>query len=884
MSAIRELGARLHAFLTGGRHRDDGLDDELRFHLEMTAAELQRQGMPAEAARREARLRLGGPAQIAEAYGDQRTLPQLETVIQDARYAVRTLLRAPAFTAAALLTLALGIGANAAIFTVVHAILLRPLPYADPGRLVALGDAGDDGTPTNIGFQTFADVRDQSRAFEQMVAVRSWSPTLVTSEAERLNAMRVSWNFFAMLGAQPAIGRDFRREDDRRDGWRVVMLSDGLWRRRFGADPGVIGRSVRMNDQTYQIVGVMPASFEPLLSAYFYKPAELWAPLGYDATLNYACRSCRHLKAVGRIRPGVTLAQATADLERVRAGLMRDYPRDYSAGSMTAMPLQQLFAGPVRGGLFVLLGAVGFVLLIACANVANLLLARAMNRSREMAVRAALGAGRARLIRQMLTESAVLSLAGGAVGVALAALTLPAVASLAPVNIPRLDRLEIDRVVLAFAAGLSLVTGLCFGLIPALRASSFRLREGLSVDSRGSVGAGSSRARQLLVVADLALALVLVTGAGLMLKSLARLARVDPGFNAERVLTLQFSLIGEAYREDAAVLQFIERTVERVRALPGVEAAAAAGQIPMGGNGDTWGFHIEGMMQPNPADDPSAERYSVTPEYFRAMGIHLKRGRLLTAADTASSTPVMVVSESTERQLFKGVDPIGRRVRTGDAASGPWRTVVGVAGDVHHSDLTVAAAPQMYLPQSQVTDSFLVLTIKSATREAAALVPAVRAALRELDPSVPIYEVATLEELLARSLAQRRFVMTLLGGFAALALVLAAVGLYGVVSYTVAQRTREVSVRVALGASPADIMRLVLGSGMTTVATGLAAGVAAAAVLTQFLESQLYQVNALDPATLATSVLALTAIAAFAHWVPLRRALRVDPALSLRQE
>jgi putative ABC transport system permease protein len=448
---------------------------------------------------------------------------------------------------------------------------------------------------------------------------------------------------------------------------------------------------------------------------------------------------------------------------------------------------------------------------------------------------------------------------------------------------PRLERLRIDSVVLGFAAAVSLVTGLLFGLVPALRVSA-TLQDGLALGSRGSVGAGSHRARRLLVVADLALALVLLAGAALMLKSLERLTRVDPGFSTSRVMTLQFSLVGEAYREDSAVLRFIDRTVERVRALPGVEAAAAAGQIPMGGNGDSFGFHIDGMMRPNPAEDPSAERYSVTPEYFRVMDIPLKRGRLFSSEDSTSSAPVMIVSEATARTLFAGVEPIGRRVRIGEATSGPWRTIVGVVGDVHHADLTVPATPQMYLPQSQMTDSFLVLTLRSAMRDPTALVPAVRGVLRELDPAVPVYEVASLNDLVARSYADRRFVMSLLSGFAALALLLAAVGLYGVVSYTVAQRTKELGVRMALGAAPADIAKLVLQSGARTVGAGLVAGVACATLFTQFLRTLLFDVRTFDPTTLAAAVLTLTAIAAAAHLVPIRRALRVDPSVALRQE
>jgi putative ABC transport system permease protein len=884
MSRLRELVLRTLAFVTRGRHRDDGLDDELRFHLEMLEQSLARQGMDAASARREARLQLGGSPQIAEAYGDQRTLPRLETLLQDGRYALRTLWRAPGFTLAAATTLALGIGANTAIFTVTNAVLLRPLPFADPDRLVSFGDADGNGLPSNTGYQTFADMRDRNRAFEAMAAVRSWQPTLVTTDAERLNAMRVSWNFFAVLGVQPALGRDFRREDDHPDRYRVLMLSDGLWRRRFNADPAVIGRMLRMNDRNYEIVGVMPASFEPLLSSYFYKRAELWAVLGYDGSLPYACRSCQHLKAVGRIRREVTPAQAAADLDSVRAGLSREFPHDYPPGSTSVVPLQQLLAGPVRGGMYVLLAAAGFVLLIACANVANLMLARAVHRTREMAVRAALGAARGRLMQQLLTESVVLSGAGGAIGIAVASLTLPLLVATAPVNVPRMDRLAFDRVVIAFVLLLTVLTGVLFGLVPAIRASGANVLSGLASGARGSVGQGSQKARQALVIADLALALILVVGAGLMIKSLARLMRVDPGFTAERVLTIKFSLVGESYREDSAVRQFIDRTVEGVRALPGVEAAALTGQIPMAGNGDSFGFHIEGRMRPNPTEDPSAERYSVTPDYFRVMRIPLKRGRLFTGTDTDSSLPVMLVSETTERTLFNGGESIGRRVRVGGATSGPWRTIVGVVGDVRHVDLVNEATPQMYLPQSQLTDSFLVLTVRSATDDVAALVPSVRDVLRGLDPSVPVYEVAPLDQIVAQSFAGRRFVMMLLGSVAALALLLASVGLYGVVSYAVAKRTREVGLRVALGATPADIQRLILGSGARTVGVGLVAGLACAAVLTHYLRHLLVNVDPLDPTTLAGAALILVAVAALAHWIPIRRALRVDPSYALRQE
>ena len=797
---------------------------------------------------------------------------------------MRTYRRAPGFTLAALVTLALGIGATTSIFSVVNAVLLRPLPYSNPDRLVGVGDGATDSGYDNVGYGTFADYRDRNRTFERMVAVRSWQTTLVTTEAERVAGMRVSWNYFDMLGARPALGRTFQKSDDHRDRWRVLVLSDGLWRRRFNADPSVVGRILRMNDQQYEIVGVMPAGFEDVISSRFYKSAELWAALGYDPTLPYACRGCRHLKAFGQMRPGVTVAQATDDLMAVRADLARQWPAEYDQNEhIGILPLQDAVSGPVKEPLYVLLAAVGFVLLIACANVANLLLARGMSRTREMAVRAALGAGRARLIRQLVTESLLLWTAGGVAGVALGALLLRALADLAPVELPRAAAIGIDGSVLAFSALLSVATGLLFGLLPALNTTPLRLSHALASDARGSVGASSRRARQALVIIDLAVALVLLVGAGLMLKSVGRLVSVDPGFNSERVLTAQFSLIGEAYREDAPVYAFIERVIGQVRALPGVEAAAAAGQIPMGGNGDRFGFHIEGMQPANPAEAPSPERYSVTPDYFRVMQIPLRRGRLFMASDTTSAAPVIVISE-TAAKLFRGQDPIGRRVRIGDPSGTPWRTIVGIVGDVRHADLAEEAWPQMYLPQSQFTDSYLVLAIRTSTTDPAALAPAVRGILRNADPTVPLYDIATLEELLAKSVARRRFVMLLLVGFAAISLLLAAVGLYGVISCTVAQRTREVGVRIALGANRGHIFRLVLGSAAVTLIAGIGVGLIAALIITRFLQGQLFQVEALDPGAIAGAVVALGVVATVAHLLPIRRALRVDPTIALRQD
>jgi putative ABC transport system permease protein len=885
MRIIRTTIARAWVALTRrSRAADQDVQSELAFHREMLEQDLRGQGMDAGAARREALVRTGGDAQVLESYADQRSIPVVETVFQDVRYALRSFRRAPAFSLAALLTLSLGIGATTAIFTVVNAVLLRPLPFPRASELVLFGDDGPGDSTHQIGYATFADFRDRTPAFEALAAIRSWQPTLVDGEAERLDGMRVSWNYFSLLGVQPAIGRSFREDEDHPDRYRVVVLSDGLWRRRFNADPAVVGRIIRMNDVPYEIIGVMPRQFDDVVSAHAYAQADLWAPLGYDGSLSYACRTCQHLKAVGRLAPGVTLEQAAADLTRIRADLARQFPTDYNTTDRVGLTrLQDVLTGPVREPLYVLLAAVAFVLLVACANVANLLLARAMSRTREMAVRSALGAGRGRLVRQMITESVILWVLGGAGGLVIGSALLDSLVSLAPEGLPRADAIGVDAWVLAFSALLSLATGMLFGLLPALSATSLRSGGALQSVSRGAVGASSRRTRQALVVVDLAVALVLLAGAGLMLKSVSRLLHVDPGFNVEGVMTAQFSLVGEAYRENAAVYSFIQQIEARIQAFPGVEAVGLAGQIPMGGNGDRYGIMIEGLAPANPADAPSAERYSVTAGYFSAMGLPLVRGRLIQPTDIAASQPVMLISQTAARTLFDGTDPVGRRVRFG-APDAPWRTIVGIVGDVRHASLTEAIRPQMYLPQSQVTDSFLVVVVKASHDHMPAVVPAIRTALRELDPAVPLHTVALLQDLLARSIADRRFVMLLLVGFAAVSLLLAAVGLYGVVSYTVSERTRELGVRMALGASRTDILKLVLGSGAVTAIAGVVIGLAASAVLTRFLQGQLFEVEPLDPAAMTGAVCLLAAVALLAHLLPVRRALRVDPTTALRED
>jgi len=889
----RELVDRLRGALGLSRHRDDELAEELRFHREMLEARHRERGLAPEEAARAARLELGGVEQATEAWRDQRSLPALDMLAQDVRYGLRTLGRSRGFTAAALATLAIGIGANAAIFTIVDAVLLRPLPFAAADRLVSLGDAGSDGTPSLMGWTTLDEWRARNRSFESIAIMGSWLPTLVSEgEAERIPAVRVSAGFFDVLGVRPALGRGFTAADDRPGAPRVLLLGDGLWRRRFGADPAVVGRAITMNDREYHIVGVLPATYEPLVEGRYYQAAEMWAPLGYDATLSQACRSCQHLRAFGRLRPGHGVAAAGAELDAIRAQQRRDHAEDYAAASVAVTPLRDAIAGPVRPALYVLFAAVGVVLLIACANVGNLLLARSLSRRRELALRAALGAGRRRIVRQLVTESLLLALGGATLGVVVASLLVRGLARLAPVSLPRIDRAAVDLRVLLFAVALAVITSVLFGLVPSLRAARMGLRTAglgpraaglqstLASDSRTNVG-GYGRGRAALVVVDLALALVLLAGAGVMLRTVRSLLRVDPGFDPRGVETLQFLLVGTRYAEDSAVLAFQDELLERVGALPGVSAAALAGQVPLGGNGDSWGFHVRGRMRANPAEDPSVERYAVTPGYFGMLGIEVLRGRTFTAADGAKSEPVVVVSAATAAQVWGGADPLGSVVRVGDPNEGPWRRVVGIVGDVHHQDLSGPPTPAFYTPQSQNTDSFLVLAVKSRTSPEALARP-LAAAVRALDRGVPVYALAPMSDLVAGAVAQRVFVTRLLGGFAGIAVLLAALGLYGVVSYGVAQRTREVGVRVALGARPRDVLRLVVGGGVPMVLLGLASGLAAAAATTRFLGGLVFGVSSTDPFSFAAAAALLVMVALLAHWLPVRRALAVAPVVALR--
>jgi putative ABC transport system permease protein len=867
--------------------------DELAQHVAQHCADLTAAGMDEPAAIREALAPLDDPArvaaEIARADRPRPTTPApppdtgslLVDVWRDLRYAARQLLRAPGFAAIALLTLALGIGANTAIFSVLNAVLLRPLPYADPDRLVAIGERGPDGSPGNTGYLTMLDWRDRTHSFEQMALARSFTPTLVLNgEPERISGMRVSATFFRMLGVTPALGRDFAAGEDTPAGWQVLILSDGFWRRRFNADPAAIGRVIMMNDQPFTIVGVMPASFEPLISERYYQRAEMWAPVGYDRSARFACRSCQHLRVFGRLKPGVPLDAARHDLETVHTQLRREFPQDYAVAPIAIVGLRDELTGAVRTVLGVLMGAVGFVLLIACANVASLLLARIARRERDLALRTALGASRARIVRQLMVESGLLAFAGGLLGVLVSAVMVPVLVHLTPSAASRLAEAQIDGGTLVFSIAISLATAFLFGLLPAIKASRIDLHAPLHGEGRKTSGAPTSFARRLLVGADIAMAVVLLIGAGLMIKSVGRLIGVDPGFDANRVLTMQISMLGARYAASEVVVDTTDQIVARLRTLPGVDAAAAAGQIPLGGNGDRWGFHVEGKAPGS--DDPSVERYAVTPDYFAVMRIPLRRGRLFSAADRAGAENVIIVGEETARAVWPTGDPLGQRVKIG-GPEGQWRTIVGIVGDVRHRELAAPPTMQMYVPQAQFADVFLTIVIR-ANGDLETLAAESRRAIWSVAKDVPIYQVAPMTDLVARSVGPRRFVMVLLELFGGLALLMTAIGVYGVISYSVAERTREIGIRAALGAQPRDIVRLVIGGGLTVVCAGLAAGVVVALLATRVLASSLYNVSATDPATFIGVAAVLLIVALVAQGVPLVRAMRVDPTVALRQD
>ena len=806
----------------------------------------------------------------------------MNTLWQDIRFALRMLWKNWSMTAIVIVVLALGIGANTAIFSVINAVLLRPLPYADPDRLVRLSEDSPQVPQMSISYPNFLDWREQNRVFSGLAAVQFRSLNLTgANEPERLAGRAVSANFFDVLGVRPALGRGFAADEDRPGANRVCLIGHGLWQRRFGSDASIIGKQLTMSGEQFTVVGVLPESYR------FGTPTDVFVPIGLRADEMTERSSHPGIYAIARLKPGVTVETARAEIVAIAERIAQQYGMQGNSATLTS--LQEFFVGDIRTSLLVLLGAVGFVLIIACANVANLLLARAASRQKEIAIRTALGAGRWRIIRQLLTESMVLALAGGIGGLLLATWGVDALRAASVDSLPTTAQIDLDRQVLLFTLFISLITGVVFGLAPAFGASKPDLNDMLKEGGRGAT-AGGRRAtvRSLLVVSEIALSLVLLISAGLLVKSFWRLLNADPGFAAQNLLTMQLALKANE-GEGGKVLNFFRELEGRVAGLPGVEAAAYSNGLPLLGASDT-SFAIEGRPHPEPGKQPQTMLYATSPDYLRAMGIRLIKGRFFTAQDTQRSQRVAVIDEAFARQQFPDEDPIGQRIAgDGDA---PSAEIVGVVAHVKHFGLDAdeSIQAQLYFPFNQAPDDALpslagrMNFVLRTTADPLNLTAAVRREVQSLDPNQPVYNVNTMEETLDRSLAAQRLSTTLLLLFAAVALVLAAVGLYGVMSYAVTQRRHEIGIRMALGAQTGDVLRLVVGQGMTLILIGVALGLAGAFAATRVMASLLYGVSATDPVIFFSVALMLAIVALVACYVPARRATKVDPMVALRCE
>ncbi|MCP9495921.1 MAG: ABC transporter permease [Pyrinomonadaceae bacterium MAG19_C2-C3] len=815
--------------------------------------------------------------------GERRRMSMSEDFWQDLRYGLRMLVKNPGFTVVAVIALALGIGANSAIFSVVNTVLLRPLPYKDPDRLVMVWeDNTRSGFPRDTpAAANYVDWRDQNQVFEGMAAIADQSFNLTgIGEPERIEGKRVSANLFPLLGVEPQLGRAFLPEEDQPGGGRVVLLSHGLWQRRFGSDANITGKPLSLNGEIYTVVGVMSPDFQ-----FPSREDELWVPIAFTSQ-EAASRGRHYLKVIARTKQGVTLQQAQAEMNTIAARLGQQYPDQNTDLGATVTSLHDHVVGDIKPALLILLGAVGLVLLIACANVANLLLARAAVRQKEIAVRIALGASRLRLIRQFLTESILLSVLGGVVGLLLSLWGVKLLKAFIPENISQVQSVTVDAKVLLFTLLVSLLTGLIFGLAPITQASNFNLNETLKEGGRDSAtGSRGNRIRGLLVVTEVAISLILLIGAGLLINSFLRLRNVDTGFRADNLLTMRIVLPTLKYPDQTRRTAFYTELVSRIENLPGVQTAAVTNWIPLVQQGDSQGISIEGRPDPGPGKNPVVVTRVVSPDYFSTMGIQLLQGRQFGDQDRVDSPRVIVVSQEMARRYWQGEDPLGKRIKTGGANSpNPWMEIVGVTKDVRQVKLDADPKPQMYVPYTQPVffqPSHLVVRTDVEPRSLAATV---RKTVWEIDKDQPVSNISTMEDVLSESIARQRFSMLLLGIFAAVALVLAAVGIYGVMSYSITQRTHEIGIRMALGAQASDVLKLAIGGGLKLVFIGVAIGLALSFVLTRLMSSLLFGVTATDPLTFVAVSLSLIVVALAACFVPARRATKVDPLIALRYE
>ncbi len=892
------LRAKIRAFwhrLIATLLRADGereFDAELEAHVALDAEAGVKAGLDAAEARRQALLRLGGAEQTRQAYRERTRLAWLEDLLRDLVYGARTLTRQKAATAVAVLTLAIGIGASTAIFSAIKPILIAPLPYPHASRLMMAWETGKNGLPSPVTFGTFYGISQQNRSFDALAVFKGWQPAATATSAadrpERLDGQRVSADYFRTLGVSPLQGRDFETSDDRFRGPNVVILSDKLWHSRFGSDAAIVGKQIRLDDAPYSVIGVMPSDFEDVLSP----SAEIWAPLQYNPALPWDGREWgHHLHMIGRLKVGISRERAANELSIVLRSLAQTYAKGYdsSGGAPDGMAVHSMqgdLTEGVRPALLAVLGAVLLVLLIACVNVANLQLARGVQRRAEFAMRAALGARRSRLVRQLLTEALLLAVAGCALGMAVAEAGVRALVALSPPGLPRLNAISLDGWVFAFALGLTTLIGISVGLASAFQASGVDLHTGMRQNSGRAID-GHHRTRRILVVTEVSLAVVLLVSAGLLLRSMQRLFAVDPGFEASHLITMQVQESGHRYDRDATRLELFQDALENIRRIPGVVSAGFTSQLPLSGDQDIYGIEFE--KDHNPLGAP-AFRYAVSPGYLEAMRIPLRRGRMLSENDRAGAPVAVLITESLAREEFAGQDPIGQRVRLGpDAgqANKPWATIVGVMGNVKQQSLALNQEDAFYVTTAQWAWGDAVQSVVVRTRAEiapATVAPAIQEAIWSVDKTRPITRVATMNELVAATGLERRFVLILFEAFALVALVLAAIGIYGILAGSVSERTREIGVRAALGATRADILSLVLRQGMTLSVIGMAIGLCGALAAGRALDAMLFGVTWLDVSTYAFAIALLFAVSGIACLIPARRAASVDPMQALRTE
>ena len=883
--------------------REAEIVEELSQHLNDCVRELTLRGVSLA----EARVR--AVAELEDSGGLKRALRDVEPVAerdpvpmggggpralwpgisQDLRYAVRKLRRSPGFTLVAVTTLAVAIGATTAMFSIVNAVLLKPLPFRDPGQLVRVASVRN-GQPSSMSYLDFADFRSQSRAVPAMAAIDVGNRNLTFPNASplRLTTGRVSASFFEIIGVHPILGRAFAGPDDSSGAAPVVLLSEGLWRTSFGGDSTIVGRTVQLNAKPVTVIGVTPSTID------YPSGIDAWIPLVPTSDdLDPGNRGAHYLRGIGRLAPGATLDGAKAELAAIARRLEQQYPAaDLNRGE-TAIPLRDAIVGSVHSALLVMLACVGFVLLIACANVANLLLVRASGRESEIAVRVAMGAGRARIMRQLVTESVLLSAAGAAVGTALAAWIVSLVHSFGPASVPRLGEVTVDGRVLAFATIVAIATGVLFGLVPAIHAARTDLSHILRESARGAGGRRTAqRTRGALVVVEMALAVVLLVGAGLLGRSFLRLLSVDPGYRPESVVTMSLSLPSKKYPWDADQLAFAHALIEQLRSMPGTQDAALAFGRPLAPDAMRVVFTRDDQPRPQPGQFSNADVRFVTDGFFRTLGMRIVNGRGFAEADRAGAPGVLVVSQEFARKFFPGESPVGKKITLGygwqrsanktDTASVRGE-IIGVAGDIKAQGAASEPLETIYVPYAQTPITDVSVLVRS-TAAPAAVINLARARIKEIDPDLPVFDAMPMSDAISESVAQPRFYAVLLGSFAAVALLLAAIGIYGVISYTMSQRTRELGIRIALGASRGGVTRLVVGHGMTLAAAGIAAGLAGAYALTRFLSTLLFGVGAIDAPTFIVVAAVLLGVAWAASWIPARRAARVDPLIAMRAE